>query len=155
MAGVEMQINVDAFLKAMEKATDKALEIVAGKMEGYAVRNIQADAPRDLAPELANSLSKEVRDGVVTIGSNMQVAPYIELGTGPMYQSPPEYMENNAQGGRGQAGLKSWVYFDPVDGEFKIGTPQPARPYLRPAIENHMDEYQKIIENELKNADEQ
>lgn len=149
-----MEINVDAFLKAMEKATDKALEIVSAKIEGYAVRNIQANAPKKLAPELANSITHQVHNGVVEVGTNMQVGPYIELGTGPMYQSPPEYMENNAKGGKGQAGLASWLYFDPVDRQFHIGTPQPARPFLRPAIENHLDEYNRIIENELHNAEE-
>lgn len=155
MAGdVEMNINIDAFMKAMEKATDSALEIIAGKIENYAQDGVRDNAPRDLASELRNSITAEVKDGVAAVGSNMQIAPYIELGTGPMYESPPEYMENNAKGGRGQAGLPYWIYFDPVDKQFKIGTPQPAKPFLRPAIENHLDEYQKIIENELKNADE-
>lgn len=152
--GVEMNINIDAFLKAMEKATDRALTIIAGKMENYAMDGVRDNAPRDLAPELRNSITSQVKDGVVQVGSNMQIAPYIELGTGPMYESPPEYMENNAKGGKGQAGLPYWIYFDPVDGQFKVGTPQPAKPFLRPAIEYHLDEYQKIIENELKNADE-
>lgn len=154
MAGVDMEINVDAFLKAMEKATDTALEIVAAKIDSYAVRNIQATAPKKLAPELSHAITHTVKDGVVEVGTNMQVGPYIELGTGPMYQSPPEYMENNAKGGKGQAGLASWLYFDPVDRQFHIGTPQPARPFLRPAIEDHLDEYQKIIENELHSAEE-
>ena len=151
---VEMNINIDAFLKAMEKATDKALTIIAGKIENYAQDGVRDNAPRDLAPELRNSITSQVKDGVVQVGSNMQVAPYIELGTGPMYESPPEYLENNARGSKGQAGLPYWIYFDPVDGQFKVGTPQPAKPFLRPAIENHLDEYQRIIENELKNADE-
>lgn len=151
---VIMNINIKAFMKAMEKATDDALEIVAGKIENYAMDGIRDRAPKDLAPELRNSITSQVKNGVVEVGSNMQVAPYIELGTGPMYESPPEYMENNAEGGRGQAGLTSWVYFDPVDKKFHIGTPQPARPFLRPAIENHLEEYQRIIENELRNAEE-
>lgn len=49
MAGdVEMNINVDVFLKAMEKATDKALTIIAGKIENYAqdgVRDKVSDHP--------------------------------------------------------------------------------------------------------------
>lgn len=154
MAGVDMEINVDAFLKAMEKATDTALEIVAAKIDSYAVRNIQATAPKKLAPELSHAITHQVNNGVVEVGTNMQVGPYIELGTGPMYESPPEYMENHAQGGKGRAGLPYWIYFDEVHNEFKVGVPVEAKPFLRPAIENHLDEYQKIIENELKNADE-
>ena len=153
VAGVDMEINTELFLKAMEKASDKALEIIAGKIEAYAIQNIQSNAPHELAPELANSIASEVENGVITVGSNQQVAAYIELGTGPMYESPPEYMENNAKGGKGQAGISSWWYFDPVDNVFKIGTPQPARPFLRPAIQDHMDEYGKIIEGELNNAE--
>lgn len=29
---------------------------------------------------------------------------------------------------------------------------QPGTPFLAPALENHLDEYKKIVENELKNA---
>ena len=160
MAGdVEMNINIDAFLKAMEKATDKALEIIAGKIENYAITNVQGLRNQhgetiENAPELSNSITSQVKDGVVQVGSNMQIAPYIELGTGPMYQSPPEYMENNARGGKGQAGLPYWIYYDAVHKEFKVGVPVAAKPFLRPAIENHLDEYQRIIDNELHNAEE-
>ena len=154
MPGVEININIDAFIKAMGKATDSALEIIAGKMENYAMDGVRDNAPHDLASELRNSITSEVKDGAVMVGTNMQVGPYIELGTGPMYEPPPEYLINNAPPGKGQAGLSSWIYFDPKDKQFHIGTPQPARPYLRPAIEDHLDEYQKIIENELHNADE-
>lgn len=124
--GVDMEINVDAFLKALANATESALAIIAGKMENYTKDNIASDAPHDLAPELRNSITSEVKDGVVSVGSNQNVAAYIELGTGPMYEPPPEYMENHAKGGKGQAGLSSWWYFDPVDEQFHIGKPQPA-----------------------------
>ena len=56
----------------------------------------------------------------------------MELGTGKEYQPPPEWMENNAERG---AGIRNGVK---------------PRPYLRPAVENHRDEYKNIVENELK-----
>lgn len=156
---VEMNINIDAFMKAMERATDSALEIIAGKMEDYATENAQRLKNQhgetiENASQIAQSINSQVKDGVVMVGSTMQIAPYIELGTGPMYESPPEYMENHAQGGKGRAGLPYWIYFDEVHKEFKVGVPVAAKPFLRPAIEDHLDEYNRIIENELHNAEE-
>ena len=58
-------------------------------------------------------------------------------------------MQNEAQGGRGQAGLKQWIYFDPLDNEFKIGTPQEAKPFLRPAFMDHLQEIGDFLKAEL------
>lgn len=150
MAGVQFTDNTEELLAALKEATQDALEMVAGKMEAYAVRNAQSVAPRSLVTEIANSIISDISDGVIRFGSNLQVAPYIELGTGPNYQPPPEWLQNEAEGGRGQAGLSHWIYWDPKDQRFKIGTPQEARPFIRPAIQDHIDEYRDVIERELK-----
>lgn len=151
MASVELTDNSGAVLDALEKAKAQVLEIWGGKIESYAKANIVS--PARLAPELRNSITHRVEGDAVRVGSNQEVAAYIELGTGRHYEPPPEWLENAAKGGKGQAGLESWIYFDPVENKFKIGTPQEARPFLRPAVNDHTDELKKIAEEQLKNAE--
>lgn len=153
MADVEVEIDshMTEVLELLEKASEQALEIVGGNVESWAKALVVH--PKTLAPELRNSITHVVEDGALAVGSNQQVAPYIELGTGPNYEPPPEWMGNDAPGGRGQAGLKSWVYFDPLEKEFRIGTPQPARPFLRPAFMEHLDEIRGFLEAELSRED--
>lgn len=145
---VEFTDNSDEVREALKQAVEMALETIGGTMEDRARDLILS--PRRLQTELRDSLSHRVEDGMVMVGSNLQVAPYIELGTGPHYQPPPEWLKNEAQGGRGQAGLKQWIYFDPLEKAFKIGTPQEAKPFLRPAILNHIDEYKAVMEGVMK-----
>lgn len=86
---------------------------------------------------LKNSLTHTVKDLTVFIGTNVKYAPYVELGTG----------QANVPGGTSKP---SWVYRD-EHGEFHRAFPQPARPYLKPAIADHLDEYERIMKDALKN----
>ena len=119
--------NTDEVLAAIEAAKMRALEIIGGKIESYAKRLVPVDTGN-----LRNSITHEMEDDAVIVGSNVFYAPYVELGTGSQYDPPPEWMENNAKRGSGIA--KRSVK---------------PRPYLRPAYENHISEYQHIMENEL------
>lgn len=151
---VSNRINVE---KATEKALEKAATMIGGSLAGHAsegcpvdtglLRNsityalggksantqtyastqkdaegntqtgtYEGEAPRDQAGEIT-----------VYIGTNVQYAPYVELGHS---QEPGRYVP--AIGKR----LKA----DHVD----------ARPFLRPACENNRDEIEKIIEKCLK-----
>lgn len=130
MATVDITNNTPAFLNAMEAAKQRALEIIGGKVESYAKGLVPVDTGR-----LRNSITHTVEGDIAIIGSNTVYASYVELGTGPNYTPPPEWMENNAEGGRGLG-----------HGFVK------ARPYLRPAVEEHIKEYEHIITNELNNA---
>ena len=62
------------------------------------------------------------------IGSNVEYAPYVELGTGPHFKPPPEWEQFDAPRGKGIR----HSYVKP-------------RPFLRPAIEDHRREYEKIF----------
>lgn len=133
--------NTAEFFKALEHANARALEIIGGKMESYA----KALCPVDTGA-LRNSITHAAHDGAMLVGSNMEYAPYVELGTGKEYNPPPEWMEAHGKRGRG---LDKWVYQD-AKGEWHTGYPQKPRPFLRPALENHVDEYKRIVENEMK-----
>jgi phage gpG-like protein len=130
MASVDITDNSGEVRAALEQAKARALEIIGGKIESYAKGLVPVDTGA-----LRNSLTHAVDGDTVIAGSAILYAPYVELGTGKDYSPPPEWMENNAPRG---AGI--------------ISRSVKPRPYLRPAVENHLDEYKNVIENELKNA---
>ena len=115
----------DAVLRALERCGEQA--------EGYA---------KDLAPvdtgNLRNSISHTVDEDepAVYIGSNVEYAAYVELGTG-------KYTE----GGR----PTPWVYQDD-NGNWHWTAGNPAQPFLAPAVKDHAQTYRNIIEDELKNG---
>ena len=89
-------------------AMARGLEICGGKAESYAKQLCPVDTGN-----LRNSIThQQVSENTEVIGTNVEYAPYVELGTVRMK----------------------------------------ARPYLRPAAENHGDEYKAIILNELQKA---
>ena len=91
-----------------QQATDRALEIIGGKAESYAKALCPVDTGR-----LRNSIThQQYYENTEIIGTNVEYAPYVELGTRKMA----------------------------------------ARPYLRPAAENHGEEYKQVIVSEYKKA---
>lgn len=130
MATVDITDNSAEVRVALEQAKARALEIIGGKIESYAKGLVPVDTGA-----LRNSITHAVDGDTVFAGSAILYAPYVELGTGKDYSPPPEWMENNAPRG---AGI--------------ISRSVKPRPYLRPAVENHLDEYKNVIETELKNA---
>ena len=128
MADVEMTDNTAAVLSALEQACARALEIIGGKVESYAKGLVPVDTGT-----LRNSIMHQVDGDTVIVGSAVHYAPYVELGTGKAYSPPPKWMENNAERGHGLGNYN-----------------RNPKPYLRPAVENHIDEYKSVIENELK-----
>lgn len=113
----------DAVLRALERCGKQA--------EGYA---------KDLAPvdtgNLRNSISHTVDEdeAAAYIGSNVEYAAYVELGTG-------KYTD----GGR----PTPWVYQDD-NGNWHWTAGNPAQPFLKPAVADHAQTYRNIIESELK-----
>ena len=136
--------NTGEILSAVEQAKQRALEIIGGKIEKYA----KALCPVDTGA-LRNSITHQVDGDAVQVGSNMQYSAYVELGTGKHYTPPPGWMENNAPKGSGRP--EPWVYKG-ADGEFHRGYYIKARPYLRPAVENHISDFEDVIKGEMKNA---
>lgn len=108
-----------------------ALEKCGMICEGYA---------KSLCPvqtgALRNSITHKVDGGekAVYIGSNLEYAPYVELGTGKY-----------AKGGR----KTKWVYID-SKGVGHTTEGQRPQPYLKPAAADHLDEYRKVIKNTLE-----
>lgn len=141
MSSVEITDNSDQFREALEQAKARALEIIGGKIERYAKALCPVGTEESTGIKgyrggtLRNSITHRVDGDTVMAGSNIKYAPYVELGTGPHYTPPPEWMQNTAERGHG----------------IGHGFVHP-RPYLRPAVKDHTDEYKNVINRELKNA---
>lgn len=134
MIGIEIaEDNLGEIKNGIKQAILKGLEMVGMQAEGYA----QDLCPKDTG-KLSNSITHKVvsSEKAVYIGTNVEYAPYVELGTGAYYS-----------GGR----QTPWFYVDYKGvGHFTRG--QKPQPYLKPAAEQHKDEYRKIIEDAMKNG---
>ena len=135
LGGVVFEDHSAEVLGEMHDAVLRALERVGEQAEGYA---------KDLCPvdtgQLRDSISHKVDDGeqVVYIGSNLDYAAYVELGTGKY-----------AEGGGGRP--TPWVYQD-AKGNWHWTRGNQAQPFLKPAVANHAQTYRNIIEKKKKNG---
>ena len=130
--------HVDEVISALNAAKPKILETIGLKAEKYAkalcpVGTVESTGKKGYrGGTLRNSITHSVSEDTVSIGSNVEYAPYVELGTGPNFTPPPE-----------------WESFDTPKGSgVGHGYVKP-RPYLRPAIEEHRAEYEQIMKSEL------
>jgi HK97 gp10 family phage protein len=80
---VTFKDNSAEILKAFEQATERALEKIGLVAEGYAKKLTPVDTGR-----LRNSITHEVDGNDVYIGSNVEYAPYVELGTSKQKAQP-------------------------------------------------------------------
>ena len=97
--------NTEKWKSEFDSALDRALEKIGLVAEGYAKKACPVDTGR-----LRNSITHVVSGDSAYIGTNVEYAPFVELGT----------------------------------------SKQKAKPYLKPAAEDHGAQYRKIIEDELR-----
>ena len=127
------QNNAPEVLASLNAATLRALEKCGLVAEDYAKRLCPVDTGN-----LRNSIDHKVDpdERAVYIGTNTEYAAYVELGTG-------KYI----LGGR----PTPWRYQD-ENGRWHTTQGQPAKPYLKPAVAKHAQQYRDILEGELKNG---
>lgn len=130
---IRFENNSGEVISTMQEAAIRALEKCGLTAEEYAKRLAPVDTGN-----LRNSITHQVDDGegAVYIGSNVEYATYVELGTGKY-----------AEGGR----PTPWVYQD-AKGNWHWTAGNPAQPFLKPAVADHAQTYRNIIENEMKNG---
>lgn len=75
--------NTDATKAAIHNALLKGLEMVGLKAEGYAKLKCPTDTGR-----LKNSITHRTDDEAAYIGTNVEYAPYVEMGTVKMAARP-------------------------------------------------------------------
>lgn len=90
----EFEDNSGEIMKAFENALERGLEAVGMTAEGYAKRDCPVGTPEStgipgyIGGTLRNSITFAVRDDEVYIGSNVEYAPFVELGTSKMKAKP-------------------------------------------------------------------
>lgn len=133
--------NTRAVKDALEAAKLKALTIIGMKIEKYAKALCPVGTPESTGKKgyrggtLRNSITSQVDEDQVWVGSNVEYAPYVELGTGPNFVPPPD-----------------WEQFTSVPGVGIGHSYVRPRPFLRPAVEDHKAEFEDIIASELKKS---
>lgn len=131
--------NSREILAALEKAEERALETVGEKIEGYAkklcpVGTVESTGIKGYrGGTLRNSITHQVKGKVLSVGSDVEYAPYVELGTGSYFTPPPEWEQFTTEKGKGNGR----AYVKP-------------RPFIRPAVEDHRSEYEAIVKKELE-----
>lgn len=136
---VQFTDNSEKVLAELTRAKARTMEIIGLKAEGYAkklcpVGTVESTGKKGYrGGTLRNSITHAVNGDVLSVGSNVEYAPYVELGTGPHFEPPPDWETFTSKRGSGVG----------------RGYVKPRR-YLQPAIEEHKDEYKTIAENELK-----
>lgn len=161
MADVEFIDNSEQVLNALKGATEAAARIIGGQIRNYARQGLDGAKgpkggrwPTEEITALKQSIAVEVEDEstgpVLSVGSQMEIAPYIELGTGKEYRPSPEWLQYHGNDKHSVGGLDYWIYYDELTGETKIGLPMAPTPYLRPAFLDHVDEYKDIVRQEME-----
>ena len=136
---VRITDNSAEALAGLERAKARALEIIGQQAEGYAkklcpVGTVESTGIKGYrGGTLRNSITHTVNGDVLSVGSNIPYAAYVELGTGPHFEPPPDWETFTSKRGSGVG----------------RGYVKPRR-YLQPAIEEHAGEYKTIMESELR-----
>ena len=105
MSDTTFNNNANEVLEEFHEQIDVALETIGLVAEGYAKRLCPVDTGR-----LRNSISHAVDNNAAYIGTNVDYAVYVEMGT----------VKTRAQ------------------------------PYLKPAIVDHTDQYQEIVNKAIR-----
>lgn len=124
--------------KELEAACQRALEKCGLVAEGYAKKLVNSPGKFGTGA-LRNSITHTVTDNgerAAYVGTNSEYGVYVECGTGVYYP-----------GGR----QTPWVYQD-AKGDWHLTHGQRAKPFIKPAVAEHGEQYRKIIEAELKNG---
>lgn len=110
--------NSAAVRKALEAASSKVLEEIGLLGEGYAKKLCPVGTPEStgkagyVGGTLRKSISHDTTDDAAYIGTNVEYAAYVEIGT--IYTA--------------------------------------AQPYLRPAVEDHVSEYKRMITSAMRGS---
>lgn len=129
---ITLEDHSDEVYKELEAACQRALEKCGLVGEGYAKKLCPVDTGN-----LRNSITHTVADNgerAAYVGTNSEYGVYVECGTGIYYP-----------GGR-QTPL---VYQD-AKGDWHLTHGQRAKPFIKPAVAEHGEQYKRIIEAELK-----
>lgn len=137
MSDFKLTNNSGKLLQAVREYRDEKLEEIGQRAEDYAQRLTPVGTPESTGiagyrgGTLRKSITHKVVDDTVYVGSNVNYAPYVELGTG-IY----------ATDGNGRK--SPWVWID-KNGKAHYTRGMEPKHMLKKSIADHLDEYKKII----------
>lgn len=126
----------DEVLSALDASLARGLEKCGLVAEGYAKKLCNSPGKFGTGA-LRNSITHTVTNSgerAAYVGTNSEYGVYVECGTGIYYP-----------GGR----QTPWVYQD-AKGDWHLTHGQRAKPFIKPAVAEHGEQYKRIIEAELK-----
>lgn len=149
---------------AMSDAVLRALEKCGLQAEKYAKTKVNSPGSAGTG-NLRNSISHRVDENepAAYVGTNTEYGAYVELGTGKYYPGGRYgwwvYVTGQSSGRKGSG--KTYTYAEAkravaylrslgLDAHMTEG--QPARPYLKPAVADHVKTYRNIIKSEMENG---
>lgn len=133
--------NIDKILSEVDIACERALVAIGEKAKKYATNLAPVGTPESTGKKgyrgstLKQSITYKADNETMILGSDVEYAPYVELGTGPNFVAPPEWEEFDVPPAKGLG----------------HGYVRP-RPFIAPAIKDHLGEYEEIIKNELSHT---
>lgn len=134
MIHIEMNDHIDEIMKDLLEREQLIYEAIGVKAEKYAKARCPVGTSESTGIKgyrggtLRASIGHDASPDRVAIGTNVEYAPYVELGTGPFFQAPPAWEQFDVPAAKGTG----HSYVRP-------------RPFLRPALEDHMAEWEHII----------
>lgn len=155
---VRVESHIDELIAAKDSAVERALEAIGLQCEGYAI----ALCPTDTGL-LANSITHAVGGYSPSVSSYRQNQTHADSPATRRAKTAGKSTKGTQgeySGTMGRKGDES-VYIG-TNVEYakyvEFGHQSPAgkqvspQPFLRPAVQDHLDEYKRIAEQELKNA---
>lgn len=141
---IEIDDHSPEVIKAVENAINRGLKACGEKAVGYAQSELKRQLKKThgandyvATGNLLGSITYDVDGDDVYIGTNVDYAIYVEMGTGIHAES----------GGR----QTPWVYKDD-QGHWHRTEGQKPKPFIKPSAEGHADEYMSILRDSIENA---
>lgn len=152
MPTYKFKVKVDNREK-VKRQLDAAIEKTLNEIGDAAVKHAHDYAPVDTG-RLQDSYIKDVdaKARILRVGSPLPWSSFVELGTGPFYHKPPDWITNYEPRGHHPNTAAPWWYMDEYTGEWTMGWFIRAQPHLRPAFMKHIKEYKDIFRKNLQNA---
>lgn len=138
--------NRNRVLRELRNVVERTLNEIGESAARHASDNAPVDTGRLRDSYMYNV---DMNTWSVHVGSPLPWSAYVELGTGPNYEQPPDWVRNIAE--RGHHTVDPWWYQDEYTGEWTLGWFVRSQPHLRPAFLDNVNEYIRIFRHNLQN----
>lgn len=140
--GIKFESNLDKVIKVLSEKEEKALLLAGELLESQAklLAPVGSVAGGSLRQNISHKVYADGKEKGVAVGTDIHYGIYVEKGTGV-----------HAVDGNGRK--DPWVYFDPLRGQYFRTSGMKPQPFLEPAVMGNKSALQDIIEEVLKEID--